>query len=129
MQNEGVQAQVRRGETSEADAQIACRSSVHSIDAIIRHSVLAAGVENRQNHEVRIGVAPPLGLGADRLGRIGCVVDEAQMPAARHCPEMFDADAGEPGNLVLGEDLLARSNGNSAHDLLHLLQRSNTMEF
>jgi len=71
-------------------------------------SVLAARAEDRQNHQVGMGEKPLVGLVPGGLGRAD---QKSQVAAARQSMQVLQADSGQPGNLLLGEDLLARLDG------------------
>ena len=71
-------------------------------------SVLAAGAEDRQNHQVGMGEKPLVGLVPGGFGRAD---QKSQVAAARQGTQVLQADSGQPGNLLLGEDLLARLDG------------------
>jgi hypothetical protein len=73
--------------------------------------VLAAGTEDSQNHQIGMGKEPAVGLIPGSLSRAG---EETQVTAARQGMQVFQADSGQPGNLLLGEDLLARLDGHDS---------------
>ena len=66
--------------------------------------MLAAGLQNRKNHQVRVRKKPFFRLGAGRLGNAG------QCPkvlVSGEATQMIEADSSQRGNFVFGEDLLA----------------------
>jgi len=67
--------------------------------------VLAARIENREDHQIGIREEPLLSF---RTRGFGDARKFAQMPVLRETAEVLQANAGEPGNFVLGEELLAR---------------------
>ena len=71
-------------------------------------SVLAARAEDGQNHQVGMGEKPLVGLVPGGFGRAD---QKSQVAAARQGTQVLQADSGQPGNLLLGEDLLARLDG------------------
>ena len=73
--------------------------------------VLAAGVEDGQNHQVRIREQPLLGF---RAGGFGHPRQSAQVLILGHGAEVIPADSRQARNLVFGEEFLARLD--SDHD-------------
>src|SRR5579859_2195113 len=69
----------------------------------LRGLVLAAGVQRRQDEQVRKSKEPVVGLlpcGGNRT------LDEADVAGARQIVEMLEADAGQVGGLRVREDFL-----------------------
>jgi hypothetical protein len=66
--------------------------------------VLAAGIEDREHHQVRIREQPLFRLSPCRFRRAR---QETQMLAARQAAEMLQANAGQARNLIFCEQLLA----------------------
>ena len=71
--------------------------------------MLAAMVEDSEDHQVRVGEQPLFGLLAGGRSR---TLDEAEVLAARKVPQMLEANPGQSGDFLLGEDLLAGFHGN-----------------
>ena len=66
--------------------------------------MLAARVQNRQDHQIRVGEQPFLRLGSRCLGGAR---EEPQMLRPGQAPHVVQADARQPGHFVLGEEPLA----------------------
>src|SRR3989449_1517681 len=73
--------------------------------ANLRSLVLAARIQHRQDHQVRLRKQPLIGLLPPCLIR---ECDKAEVPAARQTAEMLQADPRQRGNLSVRKDLLAR---------------------
>jgi hypothetical protein len=69
----------------------------------LRRLVLAAGVQRRQDEQVRKRKQPVVGLPPCGHNRSR---DEADVPGARQIVEMLEADARQVGSLRVREDLL-----------------------
>ena len=82
-----------------------------SVDVIL---VLAARAKNSQNHQIGMAEKPLIGLVS---GGLGGTHQESQMAASRQGMQVFQADSGQPGNFLFGEDLLARLNGHDSTSL------------
>jgi hypothetical protein len=67
--------------------------------------VLAARLKDRQDHQFRVGEKPPAGLGACRFSGVR---QSSEMLVASQATQMLDANACQVGDLILGENLLAR---------------------
>jgi hypothetical protein len=67
--------------------------------------MLAARVQNREDHEIRIREKQLFGARTGGLGRAG---QFAEVPIAGQSAEMVQANSGQAGNFVFGEELLAR---------------------
>jgi len=78
--------------------------------------MLAARVEHGQDHQVGIGEQPFLRL---RSGGLRSASNKPEVLAARKALEVVEADSGEPGNLIRGEELLAGFDRDQV-DLTHL---------
>lgn len=74
---------------------------------ITKKSVIAAGIENRKDTEIRVGKDPALRLPS---GNSGDAHDHAQMLAARGAVEVVQANPSEPGNFLISEQFLIRFN-------------------
>ena len=70
--------------------------------------VMAAGNEHCQDHQLGIGEQPALGL---LPGALRGFHDGSQVLAASEVMQMFQANSREPGDLVIGEQLLTRFDG------------------
>jgi len=70
--------------------------------------VRALGEERNQHHEIGQSEEPIVGF----AGGFGGASDEAEMARLRELVNMVDADAGQTGNFRIGEDFLARFDGN-----------------
>ena len=66
--------------------------------------MLAAMVEDSEDHQVRVREQPLFGLLACGSSR---ALDEAEVLAARKISQMLEANPGQAGDFFLGEDLLA----------------------
>lgn len=77
--------------------------------------VRAAREQRHQNHQVRQSKQPLVRLDS---GRLCSARDKAQMAALREVAQMLDADASQTRNFRIGEDLLARFDGNHDFDPL-----------
>src|SRR5437899_10250028 len=82
----------------------------------MRSLVLAALVQHRQDHQVRLRKQPMFRLLTHRLCRTG---DKADVPRARQMAEMFEADARQSGSLRVRKDLLASLDLDHAFALNH----------
>lgn len=69
--------------------------------------VLAAGIEDRQDHKVRMREQPFLGFGTRGFRGAG---QRTEMLISRQASQMIETDPREGGNFVLGEKFLARLN-------------------
>jgi hypothetical protein len=69
-----------------------------------RKLVVAARLQNRHDHKLRVRKQPFLGFSASRLSRLS---HGSQMLVSREAAEMFQANARQRGHFVFGEDLLA----------------------
>ena len=79
--------------------------------------MLAALANRRQNKEIRHRIKPLVRCAARRFG---CSFSGlAQVPYTGEVPQVLLADSGQPGNLFLCKDLLARSDCEAAHIQLH----------
>lgn len=67
--------------------------------------MLAARVQDREDHEIRIREEQLFGARTGRLRRPGQL---AEVPVAGKGAEMVEANAGQTRYLVFGEELLAR---------------------
>ena len=81
--------------------------------------MLAAGVQNGQHHQVRVGEQPLFYLAARCFNLLACGFDllsgglggagnEAEMLISGGSAQVLEANPGENRNLLRGEDLLAR---------------------
>jgi len=64
--------------------------------------------ERNQDHEIGQGEEPIVGF----AGGFGGASDEAEVARLGELVNVVDADAGQSGNFRIGEDLLARFDGN-----------------
>ena len=71
--------------------------------------VLAAWMDHRQDHEVRMRKQPLFRLGPCAFC---CANHGPQVLIAGEGLEMIDADPGNVGDFILGKELLARSDSN-----------------
>ena len=71
--------------------------------------VLAARLDDGQDHEVRMRKEPLPGFGA---GCWGGARERSEVLVPRKPAQVFNANAGQVGDLVLGEELLARLDSN-----------------
>jgi hypothetical protein len=76
--------------------------------------VLAARMQNRENHQIGIREKPLLGSGSRGFGRPGKL---AEMLVECESAQVVEADSGEPDHLVLGKELLARLYPNHSRSL------------
>ena len=67
--------------------------------------MVAARVQNSENHEVGIGEQPPFGFGAGGFRGAG---DRAEMPISREAAKVVQAYARQARHFDFSEDLLAR---------------------
>jgi hypothetical protein len=77
--------------------------------------VRAAGMENGEYHQIRIGEEPLFRLGAGCLGRPR---EESQTLASRHVPEVLQTNARQPGDFLFGKELLTRADRGHRLNLL-----------
>jgi hypothetical protein len=73
--------------------------------------VLAALVKDRENHQVRIREKALPSFGA---GRFRSAHESPEMLVLRQAAQMFQANASQTGNFVLGKELLARLDSDHA---------------
>lgn len=78
--------------------------------------MLAAWVEDGQNHQIGISEQPFLRL---RPGGLRSARDKTKVLAARKALEMVEANSCEPGDFIRGEELLAGFDRDQV-DLTHL---------
>ena len=78
--------------------------------------MLAAGVEDGQDHQIGISEQPFFGLCTSRLRRAS---DKSKVLAARKALEMIQADSREAGDFIRGEQFLAGFDRDQV-DLTHL---------
>ena len=71
--------------------------------------VRAAGEQRHQHHQVRQGKQPLVGLNTRGLSSAR---DKPQVTALGKIPQMLDADTRQGRNLGIGENFLARFDGN-----------------
>jgi hypothetical protein len=74
--------------------------------------MIAARLQNRNDHKIRVGEQPPLGFSTCRLSRPR---HSPQMLVSREAAEVVQAYAGQAGNFILGKDLLAGFDAHHAH--------------
>ena len=67
--------------------------------------MLAAGVKNGKDHQIRIREKPLLCF---RLCGLGSAGDRSKVPVARQLSQMIQADASQAGDFIFCEELLAR---------------------
>jgi len=74
--------------------------------------VLAAGVDDGENHQIGVGEQPifDASAGGSRHAR-----ELAEVAIAREAAQVLAADAGQAGDFVLSEDFLARPNSDHVH--------------
>src|SRR5882757_137757 len=66
--------------------------------------VLAARMQNREDHQIGIREKPLFGFGASGFGYPGKL---AEMLVESESAQVVEADSGKPDHLVLGKELLA----------------------
>ena len=85
--------------------------------------VTALGEQSHQDHEIGQGEEPIVGF----AGGFGGASDEAEVARLGELADVLDTDAGQAGNFRIGEDFLARFDGNHGRSPVPLAIRIVTL--